>query len=453
MEQHPVPRNISGFQFHLIGDMTIRQFAYLAAGVLSGYFIYKTAPFPAILNIPLALSVGFAGFSFAFLPIQERPLDKWLAAFIKSILSPTQYIWYKNNPPLDILAKTTILHIQVTQPARQIQAHKEAKEKLRAYLATLPTPLHESLNAAQKRYIDKTLSLFNPAVNEAIPVFSFLPAAFSQNQQVINSSAGNTSAAILVNSCAATGKSIGNKPVSPANKSVNHLPVADNKLPEKPPEIQSLETLKTTQPSTSKMQPVLVSSVTPESAEDRSRTKEDHLTLQNQLSQLAREKKALELELQKLQQQLSNPLSSQVVKPVLSSQPQNEPTVKFFSSKSAISDMGMFNSQQAPNLIAGVIKDSQKKLLPNIILTINDKSGLPVRALKTNKLGQFSAATPLPNGVYRLEVEDPMKRYVFDLAEITLSGKVFLPIEIIAKGEKELIRERLSKDLFGSQLV
>lgn len=434
MEQHPVPRNISGFQFHLIGDMTIRQFAYLATGVLSGYFIYKTAPLSTVFYIPLALFMGFAGFAFAFLPIAERPLDKWLAAFIKSIMSPTQYIWYKNNLPLDILTKTAVLRIQIAPPTHQTQAHKEANEKLRAYLATIPTPLHESLNAAEKRYIDRTMALFNPVVGVTIPVV-------------------NVSTIVRNGSSDKSGKNITSKPISLPNTSTNKFPVEEKELSEKLPSMQLSETPKTTQVPIPKTQSIPIPAMTAQPEEDHSQIKEDHAILQNQLSRLAAEKKALELELQKLRQQFADSPTSQIVKPTISTQPQNEPTVKVVNPKSAISDMGMLNYQQAPNLIAGAIKDSQKKILPNIILTISDKSGLPVRALKTNKLGQFSAATPLPNGVYHLEVEDPMKRYVFDVAEITLSGKVFLPIEIIAKGEKELIRERLTKDLFGNASI
>ncbi|MBI5452341.1 hypothetical protein HY945_02675, partial [Candidatus Gottesmanbacteria bacterium] len=132
---------------------------------------------------------------------------------------------------------------------------------------------------------------------------------------------------------------------------------------------------------------------------------------------------------------------------------EKEPTIKTISPKKAAVEMGITNFDQHPNIITGVIKDPQKKILPNIILTIKDKNQMPLRALKTNKLGQFATATPLPNGIYFLEAEDPLKRYVFDIAEITLSGKVFLPIEITAKGEKELMREKLSKELFGGPII
>src|SRR3970282_1370757 len=104
MEQHPIPRNISSFQFHLIGDMTVRQFGYLVSGFIIGFVLYKTLPLPPLLSYPIIGAVVFSGFAFAFLPIQERPLDKWIVAFIKSILSPTQYLWQKVEDMPDILA-------------------------------------------------------------------------------------------------------------------------------------------------------------------------------------------------------------------------------------------------------------------------------------------------------------------------------------------------------------
>ena len=36
METHPVPQNISSYEFRLVGDMTLKQFLYLAGGILLG---------------------------------------------------------------------------------------------------------------------------------------------------------------------------------------------------------------------------------------------------------------------------------------------------------------------------------------------------------------------------------------------------------------------------------
>lgn len=175
--------------------------------------------------------------------------------------------------------------------------------------------------------------------------------------------------------------------------------------------------------------------------------------MKRQLAQLMEEKKKLSQELTSMKQvPAPTPQEGpQVVKPTVAKDEPQKPTIKAVTPKQAIDEIGLPSLPQTPNVVIGVIKDGQKKQLPNIILTIKDSKGMPIRALKTNKLGQFITATPLANGTYYLEVEDPMKRYVFDVAEITMKGEIFLPIEITAKGEKDLIREKLTKELFGNK--
>ena len=76
MEQHPVPRNISSFQFHLIGDMTLRQFGYLIAGALCAFIVFKIVPLPVILKYP-----------FTFLFIERKTfVDSWLSTCLWLLL-------------------------------------------------------------------------------------------------------------------------------------------------------------------------------------------------------------------------------------------------------------------------------------------------------------------------------------------------------------------------------
>lgn len=407
MEQHPVPRNISGFQFHLIGDMTLRQFIYLAGGVSIAFIINKALPFPPIINFSISGAVGLTGFAFAFLPIQERPLDKWLISFIKSVLSPTQYLWQKECLPPEILTRFSVTHIKVTRPTH-LSLHKEATEKLRLYLATLPVSPHEMINAAEKKYIDKTLSLFNTS------------------KVVINQTPTSVSPATL------THQPVPTQPIPPASRSSFQPGLTQNPAP--------ITSVRPTPVPVLNIQPVQPLPTVPPLP--------THRPLQQELTKLTTEKEGLEKELKKLQQELAYANRSQAVRPTVQEE-KKEPTIKTVTAQAAISEVGLPYLPHIPNIVLGIIKDPQRKLLPNIILTIKDKSGLPLRALKTNKLGQFATATPLSNGTYFLEIEDPLKRFVFDIAEITLAGKIFLPIEIIAKGEKELMREKLTKELFG----
>src|SRR3989344_3657652 len=94
MEQHPVPQNVTTFQFRLVGDMTIRQFGYLAGGIILGYISYKL-PLPFFFTWPLAITSAVGGFGLAFVPIEERPMDVWIMSFFKNVYSPTQYVWQK----------------------------------------------------------------------------------------------------------------------------------------------------------------------------------------------------------------------------------------------------------------------------------------------------------------------------------------------------------------------
>lgn len=410
MEQHPVPRNISGFQFHLIGDMTLRQFGYLATGVITGYIVFRIGLFPGIFNMALAVCCALIGFAFAFVPIQDRPLEKWIVAFIKSVLSPTQYLWRKDNIPPLVLIQPVALRRQI-ETTPQLNTHKEAQLKLKTYLATLPTLPHETMNVAEKQYIQKTMNLFQ---TQAV-------ASVGQPQEEIHF-----------------------KPVPTVTISSTVPPVSPSLIPQPTP-------VATAQPKPISPQPVVQPAITLHPkipiVADTSQHPVSQIT-QEQVRKLTEEKAFLEKELSGLRVSLSKQKESMIVKPA-PAQETAEPTVKTINPKQAVSQVGMPRLPGYPNIVIGVVKDPNLRLLPNIIITIKDKKGMPLRALKTNKLGQFATATPLSDGTYLLELEDPLKRYLFDIPEITLNGKIFLPIEIMAKGQKELMREQLSKELFG----
>src|SRR3989304_5650035 len=95
MDHHPIPRQITSFEFKLVGFLTIKQFIYLIIFVALGFVVYSLFPIP-ILNIFFALITAGAGAAFAFLPINDRPLDVWIKNLLKRLTSPTQYQFKKN---------------------------------------------------------------------------------------------------------------------------------------------------------------------------------------------------------------------------------------------------------------------------------------------------------------------------------------------------------------------
>ncbi|MEN9328794.1 MAG: gwa2 protein [Candidatus Parcubacteria bacterium] len=130
MEQHPIPRQITTFEFKLIGFMTLHQFLYLLAFIPPAFIVYKLFPIP-ILNVILALLIFGIGAVMAFIPYQDRPLDQWIKNLWKRLNSPTQYTYHKHNPPFYLIQNLYF----VTDP-HKVLAHIESREKLAAYLAT-----------------------------------------------------------------------------------------------------------------------------------------------------------------------------------------------------------------------------------------------------------------------------------------------------------------------------
>ena len=78
MDQHPVPQNISSYEFRLVGDMTLKQFFQLAGGVIGGVIIYRL-PLPFFLKYPFAGLSILLGVMLAFVPV-SGPRGNWIDA-------------------------------------------------------------------------------------------------------------------------------------------------------------------------------------------------------------------------------------------------------------------------------------------------------------------------------------------------------------------------------------
>ena len=96
MGQHPIPQQISSYEFKLVGEMTLKQFLKAAAGIILAILINSTK-IVVLIKWPLMLIAGGTGLLLAFVPFEDRPLETWVRAFIKSIYSPTIYTYRKKN--------------------------------------------------------------------------------------------------------------------------------------------------------------------------------------------------------------------------------------------------------------------------------------------------------------------------------------------------------------------
>lgn len=110
--------------------------------------------------------------------------------------------------------------------------------------------------------------------------------------------------------------------------------------------------------------------------------------------------------------------------------PQADTTKKVVSATTGLG-LPIPQAPKAPNLPVGMVLDPAGGIVENAIIEIRDSEGLPARALKTNKLGQFHIVTPLRNGTYEIEVEKPGLE--FDIIKLELTGNPVPPLEIRAK--------------------
>ncbi len=152
MEQHPIPRQITTFEFKLIGFMTLKQFLYLVVFCPIGYIAANLIPIP-VVNILIGLLIGGIGAAFAFIPIMDRPLDVWLKNMFKRLNSPTQFFYRKKNDSVYFLKDLYFIH----DPHITL-AHVESREKLHQYLQTQKKDAPKPENRdKQKTHIDDLL--------------------------------------------------------------------------------------------------------------------------------------------------------------------------------------------------------------------------------------------------------------------------------------------------------
>lgn len=361
MESHPVPQNITSFEFKLIGDMTLKQFAYLAFGLTTAYltfvFIFPQNP---IIAIPIIGLSSLLGASFAFIPIADRPLDHWVKAYFKAVYSPTKRLWL--NPKIKIAADDPFF-----QNRLENYLHKQGFPPV---VSSSQTP---KVNPAFtiSRIKSEPLKTSAPAPSSSTP----------QNQQQ-------------------------QKPIL--------VPTTEEKLAELVKLAKDAQLLQT---KTIELNRQIASSPSGRQAVETEKLKQYHEGLNIISGQLERLSGQIEEENKK-----SGLTQPQVEPKVTPQQTAPDPTTK----KQTVPTL-----TSSPNIINGIVTDAQGNYAEGVIVIIHNKGGLPVRAIKTNKLGQFTGATPLPPGEYTVTMEK--ETLEFNPITTILNNTVLPPIQIRAQ--------------------
>ncbi len=418
MDQHPIPQNVTGFQFKLIGAMTVKQFGYVAVGVIAAFIVYSL-PIKGAVGLFLRLTLiplfGASGVIIAFLPIDGRPVDVMAGNFLKALFSPNQYIYRKNANRFSFSSITR----QKTIPAHDKKT-------------TGTTPQQQMINdrglALQKILITSaTKSIHNPQdAREAAFLKSLSSTAIPAGTQ------SSTPAPLIAPSPPLLPKP--NAPITQPGIIPAQPAVAPQILQQKEDALKKqLEFAKKDES-------------TQHDPKELPAIHQKTLELEKQVQQIHAQKQILEEEIIKLKSQLltqqtPTPVITQVAKPVEKELPKAVGHVRSVP-KELNKKMGLLVSD-TPNVVSGMVKDARGNVLPNILVEIKDKENNPVRAFKTNSLGNFASATPLSAGTYSITLEDPKKLHTFDEIKITANGQIMLPIEIISYDKREELRKEL----------
>jgi hypothetical protein len=555
---HAIPQNIMSVEFKLIGDLSLKQFVFIAIPLVLGFLMY-------IVHVNNYITLVFTAFLLLiaffidFVPIDDRPLDDLIINFLVAIKNPTQRVWRKNPEFPEILRIPKVL---------TPQEKKDPEISTFLYQSPMSSNLGNSANTNTSNFLDqreKTLienidklnnsmntpsqgnntmvspSLNNPAQGQNSPVNN----ESNQNMGNINPAQGQNPPANNepnpnmgnINPVQGQNPPVNNvpnsnmgniNPVQGQNPPVNNVPnpnmgninpaqgqnppvnnVSSDLLHQEDPlnfYKQPINTasvsknsdisLDTKSPITSNVTDSLNSDSGNESMginlnNDSIPTSYDSFNHKNDsvntnpdpiptsspqnstviasggdtqkeedINLLLDRIKKLEIENKKLQQNEptlntgnnininavedakpetvipnSNTPSSGVNSTTDGGNSISQPTSNNISSQNKLSKEDILkylpDFVKNPNIVSGVIMKKTGDILPDAVIIIKDSSQKPVRAIKTNQLGQFFVRTPLQSGEYNLEIA--YQGLIFDPISIELNDSVKEPMLIYSK--------------------
>ena len=408
---HPIPQDITGFQFKLIGNMTIKQFAYLAGGFVFAWVFYIL---PIFFLVKLIFVLGFAalGASLAFLPIGGRPMDLMFVNFIKAVFRPTQYVYEQTNVTLD---EKEMRNMRDFNKKRQTISEM-SDIQLQNFLKTLPKTT--SMADKKEMVFFNNLSQYQAgAKTQALP--GYVPQHAFANSAPVQQPAQNLSLLPKVEQKPQT------LPVAPTPTPVNDLQKTNDALAKQLKEEKDKEIAQENVSSGEFLE-----------------AHQKVLEMQKNLNDIQLQKQQLEDKLTNLEKQMATQKQPIFSPTVATEQPQQTQFVRSIP-QNMTKNVGLVATPEFPNIISGIIKDPRGNPLSNILVEIKDAQSNAVRAFKTNALGQFASATALGNGEYTIEFEDPREQNKFDAVGFKATGEIILPIEVISVDTREELRRSL----------
>ena len=386
MQQHPIPQDITGYRFHIVGSMTLKQFGEVFVSVVIAVILYNTNPL-AIVKWPLIILTIILGVVAAFVPIQEKPLTHWVGTFIKVMYKPTKFFWRReSNIPEYFLFQSQLTTI-IQEP--EIDLTPAKRQRIKEYLGSVPetSSFSTDLSQEEKSRIKDILTSF-----ETVKTTTKITAVSKTNKE-------KPKLEIRIRSMRAPKK----------NDSVENLAMDEDFLePASMFEIKQ-EVAKATDSFKKSALPSDQVAQNIEIPEESS-------------IKLTSEEEAKEMEL--VGASSSDPSEKTFIKDQV---PLNT-NLNVTKDVSFNSSLPFPIKPSQPNKLVGMVLSKGNDLLSDSIVEVQTLEGGIERAVKANALGQFFISTPLNVGEYNIVVEK--EGYVFQPMHIEIDDSIIQPIEI-----------------------
>lgn len=411
---HPVPQHIAAFEFKLIGDLTLKQFLFAGVGVAVCYAAW-ISNLSFLIKWATIILAGGLGLGTAFFPIQDRTLDRWLLSFIAALFSPTQRVWRKEPLAPEYLREdySQFLTSQVLS-----LTPLQSRSKLKQYLEDIPQKEVGFGEKEEERFIEKlnfdlplpaatTPSVPTPSVPTPKPA---PPPPPSQRPPVVPPKVEGT---------------IRVKP-SPFAKATGDLrPLPERKLPA-PPFVSGGQ-----RPTVKEL--IREVKKPPRGTEE---LEKQNIELKNKLEQAEQQLKSLlTLKEERAKDAAYHTRLREQEREVRQLTERQKTAQRRISKITGGEEKGEVSpmEKQLPNVVSGVVKNKEGKLLEGAVIIIKDRDADPARALKTDKLGRFAIATPLEAGEYTVEISG--RGDSFDIMKVIADGSVLPPLEFKEKND------------------
>lgn len=387
MREHPIPQDLTGYRFHIIGNMTLKQFTEIAVGVVIGVILYNTN-LVAVVKWPLILvSVGL-GAMIAWVPFEERPLDHWFTTFFTVLYRPTKFFWRKKNEiPLPFLFKPRPDQVNV---AEEVDLMPARQARTKEYITTVElTQPKEAWEDEEDQKIAQVLGHFDTVqVNEVVAKKTIhkpdLGVRVRELQDITHTPETVTPVQVHFSPAPEPEPTPAPESIPLANSvATDEVPLATSApvaIPVQAPVVPVI------------MPPNQPATVEPEVAAPASVVSADFM------------------------QTAPTPVPPQI------------PTETIVTNNS----LPFPTTPTQPNKLVGMVLDADHKILTDTIVEIKNLQGLVARAVKTNALGQFFITTPLESGSYIVSADKP--GYQFTSQQLVLSGQIVPPLQITAVG-------------------